>query len=82
MCRHNKKFSIQEIMWAVHERFAENGIAADVEDGRVIGYNDIGDISHYEFICECGKRLKFKTTSATKPAYLVNAINILYPIQN
>lgn len=75
MCKHNKNFKITEVMSATHTRSGKDGVALDVG----IGYNEIGDISHYEFKCECGKFVRFGAFSSKKPDYVNNALKVLYP---
>lgn len=80
MCSHSKNFTIDEISFASHQRVAHDGKCDDLKDGKPFGFNEMLEISHYNFEClDCRKRLRFSALTAEKPAYLKRAIAILFP---
>ncbi len=56
---------LSEIMVAYHERTVENGLMED------IGYNNVGEITGYEYKClDCGKAFMFSYSGAIRQKWL------------
>lgn len=54
-CKHHTG-TVIEVMLGTHARSVENGIMEG------IGYNNVGNITHYEYRCfDCGKWFVFRT---------------------